>query len=60
MYFYEYLCDKKFEIAASEVMGRKLGILPHQRVNFGIDGQLCSITCLQNDLKWHDLGSLDI
>ena len=44
----------------SEVMGRKLDILVHQRVNFGIERQLCSILCLQRDLKWHDLGTLDI
>ena len=40
--------------------GTKLEILPYQRVNFGIDGQLRSIICLQYDLEWHDLGSLDI
>ena len=38
----------------------KLEILLHQRVNFGVDGQLCSIICLQNDLTWHDLGPLGI
>ena len=40
--------------------GMKLETLPHQRVNSGIDEQLSSIICLQNDLKWHDLESLDI
>ena len=38
----------------------KLEILLHLRMNFGIDGQVCSIECLQNDLNWLDLGSLTI
>ena len=50
MDFSGYMFDKKLAIAASEVMGKKLEILPYQRVNFGIDRQLCSI-CLQNDLQ---------
>ena len=29
-------------------------------MNFGIEGKLCSSRYLQNDLKWHDLRSLDI
>ena len=33
-----------------------LKILPHQRVNFGIDEQLCSIICLQNGLKMVGIG----
>ena len=37
----------------------ELEILP-QRANFGIDGKLCNIICLQNNLKWHDLGSVVI
>ena len=58
--FSGYLFDKKLTIAASEVMGTKLEILPCQRVNFGIDGKLCSIICLQNDFQSHEFGSLDI
>ena len=34
----------------------KLEILPYQRVNFGIDGQLCSDICLQSLLELHGLG----
>ena len=49
--FSGYMFDKKLAIAASEVMGKKLEILPYQRVNFGIDRQLCSMICLQNDLQ---------
>ena len=39
--------------------GTTFETLPHQRVNFDTDRQLCSIIRLQNDLKLDDLESLD-
>ena len=43
---------------------RRIGIIleffPSHGLKFGIGGQVYNITCLQNDLKWNDLRSLDI